>query len=310
MKELTEEELKHSLSFLEKGDPLGARQTVESLFEHDLESKKLKFINRCCTFWIDANKRLVDLTDPLEQGMQLLADWKQLKSFLGNKEIEYDQAFYSLQKGYFLSALQYFTKLFDEKDLKRKAEIYKNAGICYKKMGNFEDAKACLSEANSFCAGSSSILAELADSYTLCGEERSGKILFREAFFIEPEKIDIEYLDSELIKLLIQKTKEKGYFGRALLLWIPVYGTISGILNMKRTLSSQEVCHLKQDIYAMENELKNPSPSAEFITPRLLNYYFWLADHYHLTHESSDKVNEVLLKIKILDTNIHEMYAN
>lgn len=305
----TEEGLKEALSLLEKGDPKGARQVVELLFEQDLESKELYFTNRCCTFWIDANRRLGELTDPFEQGEQLLSEWKDCKSFVSLNENVYEPALYSMQKGFFTTALQYFTKLFDERDLQRKAEIYRDAGICYKKIGNFEDAKACLSEANSFYSGMASVLAELADCYSLCGEERYGKVLFREAFFVEPERIDIDYLDSELIKCLISKTTEKGYTGRNLLLWIPVYGVLTGIFNVRRVLTSQEVCRLRQNVYAMENEIKDPSCNTDIIVPKLLNSYFWLIDHYVLTHESMNKVNEILLKIKILDSNIYDLYV-
>lgn len=308
MKSNTEEELKEALSLLEKGDPNGASEILTLLYMKDLESKELHYTNRCCTFWIDANKRLAESTDPFEQGEQLLSEWKTCKTFIGQQDNVYEPALYSTQKGFFTTALGYFTKLFDEKDPLRKAEIYRDAGICYKKIGNFEDARACLSEANTFYHGMSSVLAELADCYSLCGEERYGKVLFREAFFVDPEKIDIEYLDSELIKCLISKTAEKGFSGRNLLLWIPVYGVLTGIFNVRRVLSSQEVCRLKQNIYAMENEIKDPSCNTDILVPKLLNSYFWLIDHYVLTHENMNKVNELLLKIKILDSNIYDMY--
>ena len=54
-----------------------------------------------------------------------------------------------------------------------------------------------------------SILAEMADCYALCGEEKTSKVLFREAFFINPETIDLDFLESELIECLVKKTKEK-----------------------------------------------------------------------------------------------------
>ena len=55
------------------------------------------------------------------------------------------------------------------------------------------------------------MLAELADCYSLCGEDKFGKVLYREAFFADPDSIDLDFLDSELIKCLIEKTKSKGY---------------------------------------------------------------------------------------------------
>lgn len=309
MKKQTEDGIKEVLNFLELGNPSQARQIVTKLFEDDLESKELSYTNRCCTFWIDANKRLSEISDPFEKGEKLLNDWKSFQSFLEREHFVYEPALFSVQKGFFSSTLEIFNSLLEEKDPLRKAEIYRNAGICYKKTGDFEKARASLSEANNCYPSLASVLAELADCYALCGEEKYGKVLFREAFFLDPEKIDLDYLDSELIKCLISKAKEKGFTGKVLQHWIPVYGVLCGIFNIKRTLTSQEVCRLKQNIYAMENEYKDPSCNVQIITPRLLNSYFWLIDYYVLTHENVKKINEILLKIKILDSNIYNAYV-
>ena len=73
-------------------------------------------------------------------------------------------------------------------------------------------------------------------------------------------------------------------------------------------MTSQEVARLKKDIYAMENEFKDPACNSEILIPRLLNCYFWLMDHYDLAKENPAKISDVLLKIKILDSNIYEAY--
>lgn len=309
MKIQTETGLKEALDFLEAGDPVQAQQIISNLFVQELGCQELTYTNRCCTFWIDTIKHLQEIQDPFEQGQKLLDEWKSFRSFLSREEFVYEPALTSVQIGFFGSALNFFTKLFDEKDPYRRAEIFRNAGICYKKLGNFDDAKNCLSEANKIYPNIASVLAELADCYCLCGEERYGKVVFREAFYLDPDKIDLDNLDSEMIKCLIEKTAEKGYSGKVLQYWIPVYGVLTGIFNVRRVLSSQMVCRLKQNIYALENEYKDPSCNADIIVPRLLNSYFWLVDHFVNTKENVAKINEILLKIKILDSNVYDMYV-
>ena len=304
----TEKGLKEALHFLETADPVQAQLVIAKLFEHELGCEELSYTNRCCTFWIETSRRLSGISNSYEKGQQLLLDWKTFKEFLKRDKFVYRPALYAAKKGYFTAALEYYTKQMDEKDPFHRAEIYMNAGICYKKLGDFENARTCLSEANNIYPNIPSVLAELADCFSLCGEDRYGKVLFREAFFLDPESIDIDFLDSELIKCLIQKTKEKGHTGKSFNRWIPVYGVLCGIFNIKRELTSQEVGRLKQDIYAMENEYKDPSCNTEILVPSLLNNYFWLIDHYILTHEGAPKVNEVLLKIKILDSSVYEAY--
>ncbi len=304
----TENRMKDVISFLRKGDPLSAQNIISSLFENDLESEELIYTNKCCVFWMDSIKRLNSIEDAFERCEKALLEWKSFQAFISKEKQEYSPALFAVQEGFFSSVLANCEKLLNEKDPLQRAEIHRKAGICYKKLGNFVKARDFLTEANNISPNLSSVLAELADCYSLCGEDRIGKVLFREAFFIDPESIDLDFLDSELIKCLISKTREHGFSGKELQFWIPVYGTLTGILNIKRELSSTEVGRLKTSIYAMENEYKDPGCNSKILTPRMLNGYFWLIDHYVSTNQNSAVINEVLLKIKILDSSVYEAY--
>ena len=304
----TEAELKVALGFLKQGNPLEAQKIISSLFEHDLDSTELVYTNKCCIYWIDSIKRLKSIEDTFERSENILQEWKNYQDYISRETTTYEPAKFAVQEGFFKNALEEYKKMLEEKDPLQKAEIYKKTGICYKKLGDFENARAFLTEANNIYPNLSSVLAELADCYSLCGEDKFGKVLYREAFFADPDSIDLDFLDSELIKCLIEKTKSKGYSGKPLQYWIPVYGVLGGVFNIKRELTSQEVARLKKDIYAMENEIKDPSCNSEILVPRMLNCYFWLMDHYDLAKENQAKINEVLLRIKLLDSAVYEMY--
>ena len=304
----TETELKVALGYLQQGNPLEAQKIISSLFEHDLESMELVFTNKCCVFWCDSIRRLKSIDDSFERSESILLEWKNYQDYISRESTPYEPALFAVQQGFFRNALEEYKKMLEEKDPQQKAEIYKKTGICYKKLGDFEHARAFLTEANNIYPNLSSVLAELADCYSLCGEDKYGKVLYREAFFADPDSIDLDFLDSELIKCLIEKTKSKGYSGKALQYWIPVYGVLGGVFNIKRELTSQEVARLKKDLYAMENEIKDPSCNSEILVPRMLNCYFWLMDHYDLANENQTKINEVLLRIKLLDSAVYEMY--
>ena len=303
----TEAELKVALGFLQQGNPLEAQKIISSLFEHDLESNELIYTNKCCIFWIDSIKRLKSIDDSFERSESILLEWKNFQDYISRESNPYEPALFAVQQGFFKNALEEYKKMLEEKDPLQKAEIYKKTGICYKKLGDFENARTFLTEANNIYPNLSSVLAELADCYSLCGEDKFGKVLYREAFFADPDSIDLDFLDSELIKCLIEKTKSKGYSGKALQYWIPVYGVLCGVFNIKRELTSQEVARLKKDLYAMENEIKDPSCNSEILVPRMLNCYFWLMDHYYLAKENQAKINEVLLRIKLLDSAVYEI---
>ena len=308
MKIQTDTGLTKVLAHLENAEPEQALQILGTLFQYDFGREDLVLSAEYCNFWVPYIRQLANMENPFERGESLIIAWKQFRQFVLRKAKCYERAIYSVNKGIFSKALENFSQVLDEKDNMHKAEVYRRLGLCYKKLGKFENAVHSLSIANNAQVSSAATLAELADCYALCGNDKNAKVLFREAFFIAPEKIDITVLDSELITSLIQKTEEKGFTGSTLLNWIPVYGIIWGVFNIKRELSGTEASKLKQEIYALENEMKNPSCDSHILTPRLINLYFWLIDHYIMSNASVKLVNDVLLKIKILDSAIHEMY--
>lgn len=304
----TEQKLKEILELLRQGNPFEAQKILENLFESVLDCPQIILTNRYNVFWIDSVNRLKRIEDFIERSECTLAEWKTFQEHFFYAEDVYEPALQAVQHGFFSNALEFFKKHEDEKDSYQKAEIYRKIGICYKKLGDYENARTYLTEANRIYPNLGSVLAELADCYSLCGEDKIGKVLFREAFFVSPDEVDMDFLDSEIIKCLVKITDEKGYSGKTAQYWIPVYGVLTGIFNVKKELSSQEVAKLKKDIYALENENKDPSCNRELLVPRLLNCYFWLLDYYALAKENNSKISEILLKIKILDSSIYESY--
>ena len=67
-------------------------------------------------------------------------------------------------------------QVIDEKDTTHKSEIYRKIGLCYKKLGSFENARQCLAEANKLLPNQAPVLADLADCYALCGEDKGAKV--------------------------------------------------------------------------------------------------------------------------------------
>jgi len=89
-----------------------------------------------------------------------------------------------------------------------------------------------------------------------------------------------------------------------------VYGVLYGVFNVKRELRALEFGKLKQAIFALENELKDASAETRSVlVPRLINHYFWLIDHYVNVNDDKTRINEVLLKIKLLDTDVYNRYT-
>lgn len=302
----SEDDLKKAYKLIETCSTDKAAKILNEALRNELGEQNLVFAIQCCGFWQKIFETLPQL-EYFEQGETLITQWKQFATIIEREKAPLEHTVYSFKKGVFSLALDRYNRAGNEKDVEFTAEICRKKGLCYKKLGSYETALNWLKEANATAPNQAPVLAEIADCYALCGETRQSKALFREAFFINASKVDLDFLDSPFIKILVEKVKEKGYSGEILKEWIPVYGAVLGAFSIKRDLHSQEVLHLRQEIYAKESELKLPYSNTSVLTPQLLNLYLWLIDYQVLKKESISKINEILLKIKILDENIYSM---
>lgn len=303
----SENALNRALKLVETCSVTEASDLLKDALTIDLDDDTIVFAIKCCGFWTNTLNSLPNLSY-FEQGETLINQWKQFLFLTGKNDCLYEKILYSFRKGIFSLALESYSRAADEKDNRLKSEILRKTGLCYKKLGSYEVALNFLKEANSTLQGQAAVIAEVADCYSLCGETKNAKMLFREAFYIDAGKIDFFFLDSPLIRVLIEKVENLGYTGEALQEWVAVYGVIYGVFNVKRLLRSQEVIRLRQEIFAKESEMKDPGSNKEIIKPRLLNLYFWLIDYYILSKETSSNISEIMLKMKILDPEIHDLY--
>lgn len=302
----TDDELAKAYKFLEEGDIVHAREVLAQAIAYNFDNTEINFAHWCCSYWYGFIQNLVRM-DAYEQGDGLIARWKSFKPDYEQKENFQQKTIYALQHGIFSQALKAYESV--KEDSSQTADLFRKKGLCYKKLGKYETALNLLTEAYHIAPQSSAILAEMADCFALCGEDKNAKVLFREAFFIDAQHIEIEFLDSELICCLIRQVKEKGFTGPLLQEWLPVYGVLYGVFNVKRELRAQEPGRLRQEIFAKENEIKDPSNDSKILIPKLINMYFWLIDHYARSNEGKEKINECLLQIRVHDENIYRMYT-
>ncbi len=304
----TDEELTKAYKFLSEGNLAQARDVLAQAIGYNFDNSEINFAHWCCSYWVDFIQGLPRM-EAYEQGDGLIARWKSFRQDSEQKQNFQQKTIYALQQGIFSLALKAYDLSKEEGSQSQLADLYRKKGLCLKKLGKYENALNLLSEAYRISPQSSVILAEMADCLALCGEEKNAKVLFREAFFIDAQRIEIEFLESELICCLIRQVKEKGYTGAVLQEWIPVYGVLYGVFNVKRELRTQEAGRLRQEIFAKENEIKDPSNDSRLLVPKLINMYFWLIDHYARSNEGNDKINECLLQIRVHDENIYRMYT-
>jgi tetratricopeptide (TPR) repeat protein len=302
--------LQKAYESLKASDAPSAVAALEEALRLDFEHPEVVYALKCVNWWLERVKRLGEIQGCYDQGEYLLSQWKSFYGFLDRIGYLYDRCLYAVRRYVFSIALTCFQRMLADTPDQPDGEILLRVGRCYKGVGNYEQALKYLEEAVSGRRDDAEALAELADVYALIDESRPAKALFREAFFSNPQRVALQSLESELILLLGARVRELGYRSPELEEWIPVYGVLLGVFSVKRELRAIELGKLKQSIFSLENEFRERPGAASVLTPRLINRYFWLIDHYVNVGEDSTRIDETLLKIKVLDPVIYERYIN
>lgn len=298
-------------SEIREGQFTKAEEALEKALEIDYEHPEVLAGLKCCKFWKGKLPRLNEIHDDYERGEYLLAQWIVFRDFMKSFSRDIDRELFVLRQWVFGTALVNFKRVL-RSDEEPDADLVLRIGRCYKALGDFEKALQYLESVGRKRREDPEFLGETADCYALINETKAAKAFFREAFFINPQKVHIEYLESGLITRLIARVREFGYAENVLREWIPVYGVLLGVLNVKRELRPLEYGKLKQSIFSLEKRIQEEGADGEdgILVPRLLNRYFWLIDHYVNAHENRERVEEILKKIKVIDENIFEQYIN
>ena len=313
-----EELIQSAYESLKNGDEKSALGFLHEALELDFEHQEVLYALKCLNWWLEKIERLGNFRDPYEQGGYILSQWESYYGFLdrigegscrdGIPMEAIDACQYALKRFVFSRALFYFLELLRDGINQQDPVLLLQTGRCCKGAGDWEEALGYLEQASRLKREDSSILSELADVNALLGETRASKVLFREAFYIDPQGVDLLSLESEMIKSLRDKVKELGFSGIELAEWIPVWGCVWGFFSVKRELKPVELGRLKQTILSLENEYRSQSGDHHLVKPKLLNRYFWLIDHCEHNRDTSGLIDETMLKIKFIDPVVYDRY--
>jgi tetratricopeptide (TPR) repeat protein len=290
-------------------DLRAATDCLERALAVDFESAEVLWSLKCANFWEERMGRFESLHNPFERGEYAVSQWKSFASFASKLDGDFERGFFAYKSFVFSLALSQYRSLPAEEQESHEADLALRVGVCLKGTGDYIGALRSLETAARERREDAEVLAELADVYALQGDERSSKALFREAFFIAPQRIAVELLESGMIRRLAAKVASLGYKGEELTEWIPVYGALLGVFSVKRELKAVEVGKLRQSVYQLENEAKESGADRALLVPRLINRYFWLIDHYIAAKEDKARIEEILLKVRLLDQSIYKQYT-
>lgn len=282
-----------------------AIELLEKALAIDFEDPDVTNALKCANFWHERLEGVARIAGDYEKGEFYLNQWKVFGDFVTRMESLSERCLFALKYHVFGLALEHYLSMHNEGDT-GDPEILFRIGRCHKCRGEYDDALRFLEPAGQLRRQDAAILAELADCYSLINENRAAKIFFREAFFLNPPAVELAYVESPIIQRLVVSLRER--FGAVdVREWIPVYGNIYGLFNVKRELRPLELGKLKQGIHQLEKEIQEGLVEH---TPRLINHYLWLIDHYLTSGEERARIDEILGRIRELDPDVFREYAN
>jgi len=299
--------INESYQYFDTGNFIKARNLLDQAHALDFENPEVSSALRACGFWDQRLKSLETLSSDVERGDYLRQQWHHYEvSYRTGFSYPLDDGSARLKKWVHNKALIYYLKhASDYPD----SEALLQAGRCRKALGRYEECIKTLEESVSVSGSSNAgLLAELADTYALIGESQPAKVLMREALFLDAERIELEEIISPLFRRLIKRLeKEQDIGDPGFTEWMAVYGSLWGVLDVKRELSPVEYGKLKQQIYALKNEIADGDKRGN-LTPKLINHYFRLIDYYHFSGTGRSAIDEVLMEIKLLSPVIYRNY--
>ena len=308
-----------------------ATRLLERALELDVEYEGITATLKSVRFWGERRRRLEDLEES-DRAAYLLDQWAAFRGFVARFEDLPERCYQDIKFYVHATAVEYLCKCGPADDPNAVRDRYRRPrpetrrlfllGHAYKAMGDFGNAIANLERACRLDRGWAPLLAELADCYSLAGENRAAQLFFREAFYRGAPAIAVDQLDSPMIKRVVGAVGDAGVTG-AIGEWIPVYGTLLGEFSVSRELGPLEYGQLLQSIHELEQRLGAGARATSgqshggargghhgALLPRLLNRYFWLLEHYRCTREEPSKVAAVLRRIQALDADIYQQYVS
>ena len=275
----------------------------------DFEDERIICALKCANFWKEKVERLESVSEHYAKGEYLLKEWINFSSFFSGFGESDEKCLNTIRQWCFGNALRAYEKVFYDSGGNDTGILFQ-IGRCYKSIGDYENALNFLERTFRLQKENSTVIAELADCYALINEVKTAKIFFREAFFVDPQQIEFAFLESMMIVRLVEQLKADGITAEDAKEWLPVYGVIYGVFNIKRELKPLELGKLKQSIFSYEKRLEDNGDVGPETMPRLLNYYFRLIDHYICVGEERSKIEDILRKMKSLNNEIFMEYIN
>ncbi len=279
---------KEGYNLIKDGKITEALKIFENTYRMNLDYKS-ECVLKVIKYLLSKERKIRELSNPHAIADSLIEEWKNIVNYMENQKcLEDIDLFESVKYHIFSLALKYYNsseQVYVEDDSVVDIDLMVKVSKCYREIGELGKAIDLLEDVREHNQRDSYVLSTLADIYFEVGDIERSKLFFREAFFWDPQRVEVFSMKSMIIKKLRNIVYSNGYREEEINEWIPVYACIENVFDVRREITPQEVNELIERIKLLENEYLKSKQWRHLVEPRLINSYLWLVDYYGLQEE-------------------------
>jgi tetratricopeptide (TPR) repeat protein len=292
---------------LEEGKFSNAISLYESIIKENPNFPGVMDGIKASKFWISKKNKLKKVIPSYDKGKLLLKEWRSFEKYMSRNHLKHGRTTAAIQKFVFCDIIESFAKAYNE-GIVPDTVILIEIGDLLKRLGNYDRAIDVYEYAWGFNNEDSSLLAKLGDCYFSIDETSKAKVLFREAFFLDPGQIELDQIDAPFIHMLYRETLASIEDPEVAVYWVPITAEIKSAFNVKREPKKGEIDELRSKIEKLEDEYNTNKKRRVYIEPKLINHYFWLIDTLKIVSGSKKEIEKSLQRINEINPKVFAQY--
>ncbi|MBN1898053.1 MAG: hypothetical protein JW827_04685 [Spirochaetes bacterium] len=296
-----------AVDYIRNGEFNKALENMEDILNTSPDFPGLLEGIKSVKFWQNRWLKVMRTQPGKEQSDLLLDEWAQYEKYWNSFPSHSEKILITIKNLIYKKIIKNLIAAFKNSEVPNVTILIK-MGMIFLEIDEYIKAIETLEYARMFKKKDSHILGLLAEAYARQGNIQKAKSLFREAFLYNPLEVDLGVIRSEMITDITKQIQEQKVDPKLLGEWIPVYGTVMNVFNIKRELSIEEINKLATEAEEMEKDFYNEKFNHETILPKLINRYLWIIDYYVFQSPNKEYTRIYMNKLKEVHPQIYERY--
>lgn len=301
-----------AFSHLETGEFSTAVKEFSTFLDENPDYPGLADGYRTARFWENRSSDIKNLKEGRQTADFFMKEWEYFDKYCEEKNISQSNAYRAVQKFIFFTASEHYKIAFkNEENPTDNFNLLINLADCFLGLEEYKHAAETLEYCRSAYKTDTRLTTLLAESYFHLGEIPKSLLLFREAFFLNPQEIDMKKIKSEPIRNLYEHCVENISPDQDPREWIPVFAYLSDTFYVKHQLSNQAVDSITKDIYSLEKSYQMMSEdklSKTNIIPRLINKYLWMYDYFNFQKYDFEALTDIRSRLIEINKDLFEPF--